>query len=184
MIFRSAKAVFGLLLGLAFVPPGVAGAQQMDAVTIAAQTDPARVESGSVQAVVTAVITESMVVEFPAPLTLGAPKTSGQAAAKLVFANSAEQPNVRADGNIELSTSIAIRGMPNQAFAVSVPGTTRLDGARHYAGLAVITHDAGSTPRIGPRGDTKFVVAAIIDYAKTMPASSYTGKLDVIVSHN
>ncbi len=185
MKFRDARALFVLLPGFVLVALGVAGAQQLDAVTIAAQTDPARVETGSVRVPVTAVIKQSMVVEYNSPLTLDTPARPGQAAAPdIVLANTAGRPGGRADRENEISTSIAIRGAPNQAYAVSVTELTRLTGARNDTGFAVVSHDAGSTPRIGPEGDTKFVIVASIDLGENMRAGNYTGTLDLIVSHN
>ena len=183
MISRNARAIFGLLLGFVLVPPGAAGAEQMDAVVTTSLTEPARVEPGTVQVSVTAIIRESMGVEYTAPLTLDAPNKPGQAAAtNLVLANTARQFDGRADWNSELSASIAIRGMPNQTFAVSIPGVARLHSARRNTAIAIVTHDAGSTPRVGPGGETKFVIAARIDLAQNMPVSNFKGMLDVIVS--
>ena len=185
MISRNARAVIGLLLGFVLVPLGAVGAEQLDAVVATRLTEPARVEPGTVQVVVTAIIRESMGVEYTAPLTLGAPENPGQAAAaNLVLANTAGRLDGGMDQKTGLSASIAIRGMPNQAFAVSLSRTTRLNGARRNTGIAIVTHDAGSTPRVGPAGETKFVIAARIELAQNITVGNYTGTLDVIVSHN
>lgn len=183
MISRNTSAVFGLLLGFVLVPPGAGEAEQLDAVVGTSLTDPARVEPGSVEVTVTAVIKESMGVEFTAPLTLDGPKKFGQAAAtNLVLANTTRRLDGREDLNTELSTLIAIRGMPNQTFAISLSRTARLGGAGRDSGIAIVTHDAGFTPRIGPGGQTNFIIAARIDLAQNMPVNNYKGMLDVIVS--
>lgn len=193
MISRITSAIFGLLLGLVLVPPGAAEAQQMDAVVTTSQTEPAKVEPGTVQVSVTAIIRESIGVEFTAPLTLDGPKKLGQgAAANLVLANTTRELDGQEDLNTELSAMIAIRGKPNQTFAISVARTTRLHGAKRNSGVAIVTHDAGLTPRVGPEGETEFVITAKINLAQNMPVSNYkgmleiivSGMLDVVVSHN
>lgn len=183
MISRITSAVFGLLLGFVLVPPGASEAEQLDAVVNTGLTEPARVDPGTVEVSVTAIIRESMGVEYTAPLTLDSPKKPGQAAAaSLVLASTARQFDGRADRNTELSASIAVRGLPNQAFAVSISRTTRHNGAGRTTAIAIITHDAGSTPRIGPGGEAKFVIAARIELAKNTPVSNYRSMLDVIIS--
>lgn len=181
----TASAMLCLLFGFVFAPLGAAEAQQQDAVATTNMADTARVDAGTVQVLVTAIIRENIQVEFTAPLTLTAMKKPNQAAApNVVLVRTAERSDVRKTRNTELSTSILIRGTPNQAFAVTVPETARLVSARNGSEMAIITHDAGESPYIGPQGSMNFVVAANFDLAQNMAINIYTGTLDVIVSHN
>ncbi|MBE9553005.1 MAG: DUF4402 domain-containing protein [Proteobacteria bacterium] len=156
-----------------------------DAVANYAVTDPATGKTGTARATATAVISENMVIQYVTPMSLGiSGEPGGPETLRLIAANKASgRPEDERSGP-PLSASLAVQGLPNQTFAVSIDQATR--GANGSGGpvVATFTHSAGQTPHIGPAGGTEFVIAATLHMARNTARNGYSGALDVIVSHN
>lgn len=163
--------------------PWTGWAETPDAVADYAVSDPATGKAGTAHATITAVISENMVIEFVTPMNLtlsGKPGDSGTL--RLATAGRA---NRQAGGKRDAPPpSVAVQGLPNQTFAVSIGQTGRNAKGPDGLTIATFTHNAGKTPHIGPAGDTEFLIGATLRLARDTIRRGYSGTLDLIVSHN
>ena len=84
----------------------------------------------------------------------------------------------------QLTAAVAVQGLPNQTFAISIDQATRGANGPGDPVVAVFMHNAGQTPHIGPAGGTEFMIGATLRIARNVAYRGYTGTLDLIVSHN
>ena len=156
-----------------------------DAVTNYAVTDPATGKTGTARATATAVISENMVIQYVTPMNLGISGEPGEPGTMRLIAigNSSERAGTRHSAP-PLSASVAVQGMPNQTFGVSIGQATLGANGQDGRVIATFTHNAGKTPYVGPSGDTEFIIAASLRLARNTAYRGYNGTLDVIVSHN
>lgn len=185
MIRYKTSITIGFLCAILAAVPGIGRADTADAQANYALTDPANGTSGTVQVMAHAVISQNMVIEYVTPMNLGASGVPVKTKTlHLVTAgNTGEQPLDRRRSP-PLAASVAVQGMPNQTFAVSINEASRKANSRNGFVVATFTHNAGQTPYIGPAGGTEFTIGATLRLAKNTANYGYSGALDVIVSHN
>lgn len=183
MIHHKTATAIAFLLAVA-AAPGIGRAETADASANYALTDPATGKTGTVRVTATAIVAQNMMIEFVTPMNLGfSGELGGTETLRLAAAKPGGQTGSRRGGP-PLSASVAVQGLPNQTFAVSI------EQARHGANspegpvIATFTHNAGKTPHIGPAGDTEFTIGASLRLARNTVRRGYNGTLDVIVSHN
>lgn len=181
--FKTGTAI-AFLLAAATTSPGVGRAETADALAGYALTDPATGKTGTVQVTATAIVSENMVLEYVTPMNLGISGNPAESASlRLITAGKTSGRRGGARENPPLSTAVSVHGLPNQTFAVSISQAVR--GAKGPGDPVIaITHNAGQTPNIGPAGDTEFVIGATLRIARNTTRRGYSGKLDLIVSHN
>lgn len=171
-----------LLLATIITAPGIGrGATMDDASENYALTDPATGKTGAAQATATAIISQNMVIEYVTPMNLGISGKPGESQTlRLIAADRAGTKH----GARPLTAAVAVQGLPNQTFAVSIDQAMR--GTNDSGGPVVttFTHNAGQTPHIGPAGDTEFMIGATIRIARNTSHRGYNRTLDLIVSHN
>jgi hypothetical protein len=83
------------------------------------------------------------------------------------------------------SAAITLSGRPNQAFGVSLPGSTllRTGGAEHS--VRAFTHDAGETPALSIRGTRIFNIDGTFNLEQDDAENRvYLWTIDIIVSNN
>ena len=182
------KAAPSILFLFGAIAAGTAHAEfndAADAVTNYAVTDPATGKTGTARATATAVISENMVIQYVTPMNLsisgepGGPETMRMVA----IGNSSERAGKKRSAP-PLSASVAVQGMPNQTFGVSIEQATLGANGQDGRAIATFTHNAGKTPYVGPSGDTEFIIVASLRLARNTAHRGYNGTLDVIVSHN
>lgn len=183
MIDRKTGTAIALLLAATLA--GIGRADATDALTNYADTDPAAGKTGTAHATATAVIAQNMVIEYVTPMNLDLSVQPGDYENRhRVAAGKAGERASGRRGAPPQSASLAVQGMPNQVFAVSIyqprPGADAPDGS----GITAFTHDAGQTPHIGSAGGTEFTIGATLRLARNTTRRGYSGALDVIVSHN
>jgi hypothetical protein len=173
------------LLAAAATAPGIGRAETADALAGYALADPATGKTGTARVTATAVISQNMVIEYVTPMNLGLSGKPGESESlRLIAAGKANGRPGRTPGPSPLTAAVAVQGLPNQTFAVSIgqaPGAANGPGGPV---AATFTHNAGQTPHIGPAGDTEFVIGATIHIARNTAHRGYSGTLDLIVSHN
>jgi len=82
--------------------------------------------------------------------------------------------------------AITLSGRPNQAFGISVLGSTVLNASGSPHRVRTFQHDAGSTPALGARGNTHFNAGAVF-WLEEIPGRKdrvYIWAVDIIVSNN
>jgi hypothetical protein len=185
MIRRKTATAIAFLLATLAAAPGICRAETRDAQTIYELTDPATGKTGTVRVTATAVISQNMVIEYVTPMNLGTTGIpGGSETLRLIAASRAIGRSADNRSPPPLSASMAVQGMPNQAFAVSIDQVSRGADGPDGPVIATFTHNAGQTPHIGPSGDTEFTIGATLRLARNTASRGYSGTLDVIVSHN
>ncbi len=183
MIHHKTATAIAFLLAAA-AAPGIGRAETAAAVANYALTDPASGKTGAVRVTATATVAENMVIEFVTPMNLGISGVpNGTETLRLVAARSGGQAGGRR-GKPPLSASVAVQGLPNQTFAISIEQAGHGANSPEGPVIATFTHNAGKTPHIGPAGDTEFTIGASLRLARNTARRGYNGTLDVIVSHN
>jgi len=185
MIRHKSVTAIAFLLVAAAAAPRICWAETGGAQAIYALTDPARGKTGTVRVTATAVISENMMIKYVTPMNLassGIPRQSESL--RLIAASNGSGQPVGKRNTPPLSASVAVQGMPNQAFAVSINQASRGSNGLDRTVIATFTHNAGQTPHIGPAGDTEFTIGATLHLARNTASRGYSGTLDVIVSHN
>ena len=184
MIRNKSGIAFAFLLA-AVAAPWSGRAETTEAEAKYAVTDPATGKTGTAHAMATAVISENMVIEFVTPMNLKfSAKTGKPAALRLVVAGKADQLLGDRRNTLQRKPTVAVQGLPNQTFAVSIDQVGRGASGSDSPVVATFTHSAGDTPHIGPRGDTEFMIGATLRLTRNAVRRGYNGTLDLIVSHN
>lgn len=182
MIRHKTATAIAFLLAAASAP-GIGRADPPDAEVNYLLTDP--VTSNRVQVMATAVISENMVIQFVTPMNLGISGEPGATETLRLINTTATTGQARGQrGSPPLSASVAVQGLPNQTFAVSIEQGGRGANGPDSPMIATFTHDAGKTPYIGPAGNTEFRIGAALRLARSAARLGYSSTLDLIVSHN
>jgi hypothetical protein len=182
--YKTGTAIAFLLAAIVFAPE-TGRAETADAVVNYALTDPATGKTGTARATATAVISQNMVIEYVTPMNLGTSGETGKAETlRLISASNTTGQAGATRGNPPLTAAVAVQGLPNQTFAVSINQATRDRNRPGGPMVVTFTHSAGQTPHIGPAGNTEFVIGASLRIARNNVRQGYNGTLDVVVSHN
>lgn len=185
MMYRSsgALALTATLFAVVLSAPADGRAETPDALTRAALADPISTsKSGTMQFKVSATIRDSLMVEYVSPMVLETVDSgNGKFALSLVSGDNTGGRTNSARHGPARAASMEVQGMPNQTFAISIDQSTEFRSGLY---VATFSHNAGQTPHIGPDGDIEFNIGAALKLARTAANYSYSGALDVIVSHN
>ncbi len=84
------------------------------------------------------------------------------------------------------SAALTLSGLPNQAFGLSLPGSTLLQTGNAEHSVRAFSHDAGKTPALSVRGTRKFNVEGIFSLEQDEKSRErvYIWAIDIIVSNN
>lgn len=178
--YNTATAIAFLLVA-AVIAPKIGRAETADAVVNYGLTDPATGKTGTAQATATVDISENLVIEYVTPMNLGISGKPGESQTLRLIA--ARKAGAKHDPP-QLTAAVAVQGLPNQTFAISIDQATRGANGPGDPVVAVFMHNAGQTPHIGPAGDTEFVIGATLRMARNTAHRGYNGTLNLIVSHN
>ena len=185
MIRRKTGTAIAFLLAAAFTAPGIGRAQTADASANYALTDPATGKTGSVQVTATAIVTENLAIQYVTPMKLGLSGNPGESATlRMITVGKANGRTAGRRDAQSYSPSLAVQGLPNQVFAISIEQASRGINGPDGSMIASFTHNAGQTPHIGPAGDTQLMIGATLRLSRNTVRRGYSGTLDVIVSHN
>ncbi len=77
------------------------------------------------------------------------------------------------------TSSVAVSGVPNQTFNITLPGETTYSTGAETVDIAEFLHDAGATPQLSSEGTTTFTVAAQLNDDNVQASADGDSDVDV-----